>query len=1809
MAKSASKSSASSATRSKHARKAAGKATPTTDASILPKEKKPKGKDKGKNKEPPRKKAYIPPVKPQPVQQDPIDTLGLAQRLPAELLLVWRGLSKKDVVTKGKALEELRTAWIDRAHIFLNDDDDDDDDDDRQDAEGPARLQALTISLPVWMHHVPALFLHPSRRLRNLALAAHAEFLRADLLREQIFFYIREVASAEQVECVLGSWCMATRDPERQVALVAQRSWDAHVSLPPAESDPHAGAITGAGSVSPRADERREDDGKLLLDAAQMTGLLTFVQRALLEPLALHAFLNPVQVPVDISVPKIVRGRPVPASLVQTRRADTEPAVRVKTGESEEESEADRKGRLRSGALGALQWTLDVRSQKSGSKSLGDVLDILSDARLWSSLCHAQTCPFADVESFGYSQPGVRSHAWALLQALLENWPDEVAGLVPILSVAVLRSSFAEPSVQVRGVMWRPWLKFLKNFPRVWETDATFQLDKANESESDEEGDGSDAEEEPKAQTDSAPFANDRRSPGFVDFLQFLELGCGGSPLQGYPAVILILSSIPSSMLLHSDSDVPASPFFSSFWAAVDGHALSALDRTAKSAAFLDALLECTAFVVRRMRSARAEAGNSVYKDGAETTLVRVQYTRVWEEYTSRRLRVEERVAGELVAKSLVRLNEIDTGLFDEAWDALAPVMKMHSCSDASNTQFLLPLLKAFLTVFVDGSHPRSVADELFLRIAGGVFEQSRDALLSQTQNDDTCRILDLLLNLIDTFGDKLFSGVDQGEALDRTILEHASKILNVSPRLLTTYLSRRGDSVVTLKLWRSLLQSLPSQAIYTVLPHLLDAAERRALPGHLEPAQNEFDRSIGALFSDATSSANLDALPLLLRVIRHSGYFVTDESFNTLFQQVVATFGEDLSRILHGEDEDVDKLDVLVDVIAVCLETRSWPANPDSLVFSLVLDVFALAFLLPRALSVPDIPAAQKIWSSWLASASASLQQDIGAAICARLQDAVFHTSILVSPLDILHATAAGGLEKLVGLDDLLPTSRDLDDLLSNLRLDPAIPSLAIIHPLVPPPSSFDAVEGPDCEADQQGLGVYARGVMALLYSYTENRDLARANLWALRHFLALAIYAEELLEVPSLPNPAFSRTVAKDVLQDVIVKIQQLTAYLLTTASADDNWHVNVVTSLLNGKRNSSLEGLGAFAVDLIEFAQDEDDSLHSRIVYTVLQHVLRDASREEADRWLLLARRLERNSSEISLAIVLCVSQSGSEPPGLDRYRNELAAGILGIPASKANTDGLLLLRRLSAVAPDPDSDVVFLPQQRAVNFVKACQGWIASDMNIDEDVESEITNVFFHLVPILQNVSGSHWDFIFDLIENNLENASFDDDTNLMILWRTIRLIQVIQDQALYNKALRADWKQREMTIFTLLRDIVASEPKSVPASIPRTVCREAALSIVQDLPPSLMDHTTLSKMSHLLFDPSTSVQQMAYKLLREAARKRTEYLVIEAGVDTESVVKSLLPWELVSLLQQSLDIIDIEEDSSSRTLGTLLGWMIVLDLYTNASMKVKSGYSEHLQELGLVSTHLIPLVLNLLQLYGGVGKAIKLDVWSIDQFFIELYDPDNSLSTHLLAAHVYYRALLTIPSLVRSWLVDCRDKNLSTSVTNYTAAHFSPVIISTELTHIKSPEGLEELNAENFTVKVASAVNEVTAAYNIDEHQLELTLKIPNDWPLQRIVVKDSKIIGVPENRWRSWLLVVQQIVWSQNGRVVDAISLFKKNVMLHFDGQTECAICYSIINVTDGSLPKKPCKTCKNRFHAACLYKWFNTSHSSSCPLCRSEFM
>ena len=106
--------------------------------------------------------------------------------------------------------------------------------------------------------------------------------------------------------------------------------------------------------------------------------------------------------------------------------------------------------------------------------------------------------------------------------------------------------------------------------------------------------------------------------------------------------------------------------------------------------------------------------------------------------------------------------------------------------------------------------------------------------------------------------------------------------------------------------------------------------------------------------------------------------------------------------------------------------------------------------------------------------------------------------------------------------------------------------------------------------------------------------------------------------------------------------------------------------------------------------------------------------------------------------------------------------------------------------------------------------------------------------------------------------------------------------------------------------------------------------------------------------------------------------------------------------------------------------------------------------------------------------------------------------------------------------------ECKSKQLSSTVTTYTSQHFSPVIIKSELASLKHSDTVADLADDKLTIKVLTAVNEVTASYLIDEHQLEINLKLPSDWPLHSIEVRDKRL-GVDEMRWRAWVLGVKQI--------------------------------------------------------------------------------
>ncbi|KAJ7249410.1 hypothetical protein C8J57DRAFT_1239861 [Mycena rebaudengoi] len=1570
------KSSASSGTRKKHARKAAG---PVVEVDV-PREK----KGKKHRSDPPRPKVFVAPVKPSAAQPDPLETTGLAHRLPPALLVVLRSLSKKAPVTKIRALEELQTGWVDHCGD-----------------EDETALYTVLDMLPVWLHHLPAHLVHPSRRIRLLTATIHAALLRVPVFLDPLTEYASENAS--------GTWALAAHDVDRSVAAVASASR--------APFNPDA--------------------------------LLPFLEHTLMQPDLLYLELNPLP---PVAPP------PPPSSKRPTGVVEA-PPPRSRTDELDE-SEPDRRARLRIAAFGALKYVLETTTIPPPP--------FLESAVLWSALHHAPAPSFLpsrseandevqdeDAPGFGFAQPALRKAAWATLPALLAHRPLPPA-LVETLAAAVLLSAWVEPDVGT--------------YPTAW------------------------------SQTPTA-YGEFRTT--------FLSRACGGAPAQ-YPSVVVVLSTIPSEIL------APVHTLFAAFWAAVASSTAptpftSALahERARAGAAFLSALLEHTRVRKKLRKKQRIVANETdlVFSGKGSTAAGRD---------TPRGGAAEEGggwCRGELEMIYLMW-----------AWT------RSQLPGDAG-------LVCAVLSVLVGGDGEASADGEVQTveeRVSARGQQLLADVLGAAVHAEDAS----FIVRALNTFGERIFEQAAFAKALDGLLARRAYALLLTAPALLFAYLEYRASHRQTL--YRALLDEIAQhpESAPDALSSLVAPAATRALAGLAGPLDSLF-----------TSHDAPVSIPVLAQVLQRVDLFLSHAAWAAALHRIVGVFAARVEAALMRESEarlSLGAFDGDLELLGAVLAGRPEAAEAEAGV--LFPAVYVFGYVLPRAYSLEEQEG----------GCGGGGAEYVAAVVGGRRWRERGGAGRGEAPDHVLGALAEGTLG--VPIDvvaDVFPTKEQLG---RHARCTPC--GSARRQPCSAAPAPSTRV----CHL-VTAVSIGARRTR-IRRALVDDRRSAKENVWVLRHILALALYAEDLLAVPAAASPVFdSSSSALDLggLAELGKRAQQVATYLLT-ASVEDGWRERVLVAATDDKPLVGGGALPSLLLDLIKFARRRDGSRDCRVLGRVLRNVLHDADKAEADLWMLFAKKIEKTAPETCIVILSAISDSTLEPPRLERYRNELAADLLGVPASKANSQGLLTLRKLAASAPDVDSDVAFLPQQRSVNIFKACQQWVASDEDLDEEVESAMTLVFFYLAPLLQNVPGTHWDLIYDVLESNLENSMLTDDATLVALARTLRLIILIQDLSSTNKTLRASWEERQMEILKLVRDLAAGQLDGVASSSPRSTCRELVLSIVQDLPTSLISEDTLPKMCHLLADPSVDVQKMTYQLLHVASRKRTEHFVIEAGVDVEAVVKADLPLELLDILQTSLnfgqgDILDLDE---STVFGYLLGWMVVFDLFIDASLKVRLSYIDQLRTLDIIGKSFIPNLLSLLGVDQGIPKAFKLDVWAIDEYYVQLYEPGSAWSFQVLAAHLYYRALLTVPSLIYNWVLDCKDRQLSSSIATYTSLHFSPVIIRAELAHVKSPDVTAELVDENLTIKVATAVNEVVVSYLVDEHQLEIKLKIPSDWPLHKIEVKDVQRVGVEETRWRAWILAVQQTLWSQNGRIVDGIGLFKKNVTLHFEGQVECAICYSL---------------------------------------------
>jgi E3 ubiquitin-protein ligase listerin len=205
-----------------------------------------------------------------------------------------------------------------------------------------------------------------------------------------------------------------------------------------------------------------------------------------------------------------------------------------------------------------------------------------------------------------------------------------------------------------------------------------------------------------------------------------------------------------------------------------------------------------------------------------------------------------------------------------------------------------------------------------------------------------------------------------------------------------------------------------------------------------------------------------------------------------------------------------------------------------------------------------------------------------------------------------------------------------ELDTMLSELQGQPVSASLAVLDPLV-----FQGEwHEPDASSaifDQTGLSSYARIVSALLSHVSRHRDLARTNVWTVRHLYALRIYAQDVLDVPFGTSPVFGAHTSRAFLEDLVRQTDQITVYLLAE-DHEPGWLAQLALRLGQNKSaawatDATVAGIESLLKGLTSPGKDSAAIRDSRILHLVLQHLLAGANKQDAEQFLVFARNIEK------------------------------------------------------------------------------------------------------------------------------------------------------------------------------------------------------------------------------------------------------------------------------------------------------------------------------------------------------------------------------------------------------------------------------------------------------------------------------------------------------------------------------------------------------------------------------------------------------
>ncbi|CAH1407748.1 unnamed protein product [Nezara viridula] len=361
-------------------------------------------------------------------------------------------------------------------------------------------------------------------------------------------------------------------------------------------------------------------------------------------------------------------------------------------------------------------------------------------------------------------------------------------------------------------------------------------------------------------------------------------------------------------------------------------------------------------------------------------------------------------------------------------------------------------------------------------------------------------------------------------------------------------------------------------------------------------------------------------------------------------------------------------------------------------------------------------------------------------------------------------------------------------------------------------------------------------------------------------------------------------------------------------------------------------------------------------------------------------------------------------------------------------------------------------------------------------------------------------------------------------------------------------------------------------------------------------------------------PSVPVQLTSYKILEVLLPNLTK---LDEGLNESSLDKiSCNMFEPKLMETQTVFMTMLQDfsigvscsvapftDSYTYSLAYLLLWSVLIKICQEGDLQQKYIYPLWIKEKDIIHKFI-----------EGVAKVmpesviyfLEKNVKKGQEFFVN--KPSHSFSdwtseklSHL-GCWLLSELMATLPAVVRQWASEAEPKQLA-FIDRLVTAFISPNLAAREMLAISK----QQKSFDNMKVYTHPSVREVVAVYTVEESSTELVVQLAFDHPLSPPKVDISKAM-ISSIQTRQWLKQLTIFLTHQNGSIWEGLVLWKNNLDKKFEGIEECYICFSILNNTTHQLPKLSCHTCKKKFHSYCLYKWFSTSHKSTCPICRAIF-